>query len=82
MASVKPFIQLGVEEVGRSSWLFLSSAQCVHEGLFSRGLLTSPHVKLSHKDETGRRMNRVHAGHLDHNLFCAHVCAAKHSLHM
>lgn len=62
----------------RSSWLFLSSAQCVREGLFSRGLLTSLHVKLSHKDETGRRVNGVHAGHLDHNLVCAHVCAAKH----
>lgn len=70
------------EGMGISSWLFLSSAQCVREGLFSRGLLTSPHVKLSNKDETGRRMNGVHAGHLDHNLFCAHVCAAKHTHHM
>lgn len=91
MAPVKPFIQLRAwnverrpdrDEAGISSWLFLSSAQCAREGLFLRGLLTSPHAKLSNKDETGRRVNSAHAGHLHHNLFGAHVCAAKRAHHM
>lgn len=71
MAPVKPFIRLraeafqkgpDMEEVGIPSWLFLYSPQCVCEGLFWRGRLTLPHVKLSNKDEAGSRMNSVHAG--------------------
>lgn len=70
MAPVKPFIRLraeafqkgpDMEEMGIPSWLFLYSPQCVCEGLFWRGRLTLPHVKLSNKDETGSRMNSVHA---------------------